>query len=218
LSTGGSGTGEAATPEWQSRRDAGLGEVATQCRFALGAVGQLNHAMQQLRGAAGPVSAEHRKFLHDEVFRTLHSFLAHAANAARLLWPAPPPMGMAASEPAHRDHHGPTTRWLDRAESLRSVLRLPAEGHPLADRALLDLLEPFDPPLDDWLEGHPDRIRLPDTIAPRSLLGAIDPSASLRWYDPETHDFYFRGRSFDIQTLAAALDQLLPLASERLDS
>ncbi len=63
-------------------------ELKTQCRFALSAVGQLNFSLKQLNSIG--LEPEKRGYFHSEVFRGIHSFLTHANNVSKILWPSIP--------------------------------------------------------------------------------------------------------------------------------
>src|ERR1051326_5240680 len=94
-------------------------ELTTQCQLALGAVGALNGALQRMneRQTAARIRREamrsaleegrHEDFaalaseedadsplalqvLTQDTFRSIHSFLTHASNASKLLWPGVP--------------------------------------------------------------------------------------------------------------------------------
>src|SRR5690348_5443368 len=92
-------------------------EAATQCEFALNAVRGLNGVLQRLSQAAQPtpdtaamVNFEIRMRMHQEVFRSIHSFLTHASNVSRLFWPAPPRRQRGEGRPAYRERCATTPR------------------------------------------------------------------------------------------------------------
>ena len=65
-----------------------IDELEKQCKFALNAVEQLNFSLEQLQPQN--LESDKRKFFHLEVFRSIHSFLTHASNVSKILWPGLP--------------------------------------------------------------------------------------------------------------------------------
>lgn len=176
-------------------RDTYLHELETQCRFALNAVEHLNTALSRVAQGASP---REQRSAHAEVFRAIHSFLTHASNVSKLLWPAPP----------RRQRE---EKRIARADELRSVLGLPEDGHPLKSRTVRDHLEHFDERLDEWAETGSSRHYVQDCIGPRDALAWISPADTMRWFDPSTNHFIFRGDDVDLQALASAVSELLPV-------
>lgn len=183
-----------------------LWEVEAQCSHASAAIRQVDATMDQLRSVMrGEVAmdSESRRALLKEVFRNLHSFLTHASNASRLLFPV---------KSGDRN----------RGAYLRERLDIP-QGSPLQSRALRDHLEHFDERLDAWRSKS--RSFISDNIGPRQgSMAGIDLNGALRWYDPTTRTFWFLEESFDIDALAkcvaslqvkarALSDPLLPASS-----
>jgi AAA+ ATPase superfamily predicted ATPase len=187
-----------------------VSEVAKQCQFAVGAVGQLNHALKSLQESR--TEPERRNFFHSEVFRSIHSFLTHTSNISRLLWPAMPKRGNGESDEAYEMRLSSKPAIL-RARALRASLRLPDE-HVLKSRRLRDLLEHFDEKLDEWRSTSVHRNIVNDFIGPKNGIVGIAETDMMRWFDPSSNSFTFRGETFDLQALATATSQLLPLAKK----
>jgi hypothetical protein len=172
-----------------------VSEVAKQCHFAVGAVGQLNHALKSL-GESGR-DAERRKFFHSEVFRSIHSFLTHTSNVSRLLWPAVPTRGNGESDKAYSARLSSKPA-IQRARALRVTLSL-SEDHILKSRRLRDLLEHFDEKLDEWRSTSVHLNIVNDFIGSKGSIVGIAETDMMRWFDPSTNAFTFRGEIFDLR-------------------
>lgn len=184
-----------------------VSEISSQGRFALNAVGALNQALQAIRGSDGDL--DKRKFFHSEVFRQTHSFLTHASNISRLFWPP---------QPKKRRDETPEA-FVQRQEftASRGALLLALFGlddsSSLKSRVLRDHLEHYDERLDHWSNTSERRNLASDTIGPPNAIVGLDPSDTMRWFDPTTNAFRFRGEEYELQPLATAVDQLLPKAA-----
>lgn len=184
-------------------------EIAKQCQFAIGAIGQLNHALKSLHQNPGE-QPDRRNFFHNEVFRSIHSFLTHTSNISRLLWPAVPTRGNGESDEAYEERLSSKLA-ITRARALRVTLLLPDE-HVLKSRRLRDLLEHFDEKLDEWRTTSVHRNIVNDYIGPKNGIVGIAETDMMRWFDPSSNSFTFRGEAFDLQALATATNELLPAA------
>jgi hypothetical protein len=177
-----------------------LNEVATQCGYTLSAAAQVNNALKALnQDTDSDDNLNQRQFLKREVFRGLHSLLTHASNISRILWP---PSGNSAV----------AKRRANRGIALRHYLDLPDNGHPLKERTLRDHLEHFDERLDDWAGTSIQRNFIQDSIGAWGALPSFDEGDVMRWFDPSTLRFIFRGQSFDIQIIVSEIAKLLPIA------
>jgi hypothetical protein len=168
--------------------------VRKQCRFALHAAGHLGSLLAE-RGSVFPSALSE---FTAEVFRTIHSLLTHASNISRLLWPGLPYR----MKPERRD------RMQSRSARLREALALPEGDHPLRSRELRDHLEHFDERLDEWAATSEHHNLAQDIIGPPEALAGIKPTDRMRWYDPYTATFHFRGEVYSIQQVIDALNEL----------
>lgn len=184
-------------------------EIAKQCQFALGAIEQLNHALKALSESSGP-QQQGRECFHNEVFRSIHSFLTHTSNISRLLWAPIPTRGNGESDEAYEARISAKLP-VARALALRAAFGLP-DDHVLKSRRLRDLLEHFDEKLDEWRTMSVHRNIVNDYIGPKNGIVGIVETDMMRWFDPSTNNFTFRGETFDLQALASATDQMLPIA------
>jgi hypothetical protein len=176
-----------------------LREADTQCRLVIGAVVALNNAMEAAsRESGGPTDWQRFEFVQGEIFRSLHSLLTHASNVSRLFWP---PAGKGAVAQKREE----------RGRLLRQRVGLPDDSHPLKTRTLRDHLEHFDERIDHWRETSVRKNYAQDLVGPKGMIVGLEETDMMRWYDPSQKRFMFRGESFDIQGLVAALDQLRPL-------
>jgi hypothetical protein len=189
-----------------------VGEVRAQCNFGLNAVGSLNHALQQV-GRALDLSPGQRNFFHSEVFRHTHSFLTHASNISRLFWPPSPRRRKGDSAEGHEARVASTAL---RAETLRSLFAL-GDDSALKDRTLRDHLEHYDERLDEWRHTSTHRNIASDTIGPKNSIVGLAETDMMRWFDPTTNVFRFRGEEYNLQQLAAAVDGLLALSAQLED-
>lgn len=186
-----------------------VGEIKTQCQYALNAVAALNNALQLLRADA---SVDHNKlrFFHAEVFRQTHSFLTHASNVSRLFWPPTPKQRASESETDYQARIGALDK-IQRARCLRNLYRLD-EDNCLSQRTLRDHLEHYDERLDHWRQTSVHRNIVSDTIGPPNAIVGPAETDMMRWFDPTTNSFRFRGEVYNLQELASAIDSLLPLS------
>ena len=190
-----------------------VGEIKTQCRFALNAVGALNHALRQL-AIDSPNHRQAHSFFHSEVFRQTHSFLTHASNVSRLFWPALPTRRNSETHAAYEARVSSLDR-VQRAVCLRRLYQL-GDDHPLRNRTLRDHLEHYDERLDDWRKTSIKRNIASETIVPKNAIVGLDDGDVMRWFDPVKNVVRFRGEEFKLQELASAIDALLP-QSTRLE-
>lgn len=51
-----------------------------------------------------------------------------------------------------------------------------------------------------------------DTIGPPNAIVGPAETDMMRWFDPTTNSFRFRGEVYNLQELASAIDSLLPLS------
>jgi hypothetical protein len=184
-----------------------VGEIKSQCQFALNAIGSLNHALKQVSGGIQVEQAQ-RMFFHSEVFRQIHSFLTHASNVSRLLWPPVPKQRETESDADYQARIQPQDK-VQRAVSLRSLYGID-DGNGLKNRSLRDHLEHYDERLDDWRKTSVQRNIVSDMIGPKNSIVGIAPTDAMRWFDPSTNNFYFRGEEYNLQALASSVDVLLP--------
>lgn len=167
-----------------------LTELLSQCDEAMEAVRRMNMAL---------AAKEPRPF-----FRAASDFLQHAALASRMLWP--PGRGNVWQRKS-ADMRG---------AHLRSSLDI-GKTHGLRNRDLRDHFEHYDERLDDWAENSPNKNIVDNMIGPRRAIGgdAIKDSDIMRLYDPATKQLVFRGESFDMQALVAAVEDVKGKALKR---
>jgi len=187
-------------------------EVKSQSRFALNAIGALNQALQ----ATGEFDGDwnRRNFFHAEVFRQTHSFLTHASNISRIFWPPQPRKRKDEAPETFTQRQEFTT---ERGRSLLALFELD-DSSPLKSRVLRDHLEHYDERLDHWSNTSERRNIASDTIGPPNAIGGLDPSDTMRWFDPTTNAFRFRGEEYALQPLVTAVDQLVPKAASLEES
>jgi hypothetical protein len=184
-----------------------VGELQKQCQFALNAVGQVNFCLKKLNSQG--LAQEERSYFHSEVFRGVHSFLTHASNVSKILWPGLPRREKNESDEHYKQRINGLKK-VQRAIALRTELGLPEE-HVLKSRKLRDHLEHFDQRLDDWEESSKHRNFVQDNIGPENAIVGVAKTDRMRNFDPVSKTFSFRGETFGLQDIATALDKLLPI-------
>lgn len=134
-----------------------LCEINTQCNYALQAITEFNACLRQ---------NDTKGF-----FRAVHSFLTHASNISKLLWPV--------KERGKLKYQRATKR----AEFLRNYLDLP-EDHILKNRELRNHLEHYGERLDDWVEKSSRHNYIDHNIDPRNMFSGVEQSDIMRHFDP----------------------------------
>ncbi len=186
-----------------------IGELQKQCQFALNAVSQLNFCLKQLNSQG--LEQEKHNYFHSEVFRGIHSFLTHASNISKILWPTPPKKGSSETKTQYEQRKQTT---IQRGKELRQELGLP-EKHILTNRRLRNHLEHFDERIDDWAEHSENKNFVQDTIGSESAIVGPTPTDRMRWFDPSNGTFLFRGETFSLQDIATAIENLLPILAAK---
>lgn len=183
-----------------------LRELSTQCQFAMRAVGQVNTALSADSDDVPQQTA------HGEVFRGLHSFLTHASNVSKLLWPTSP---WKRDDESEEEYERRREHMKQRARKLREMLDVEeGEEHPLKDRQLRNHLDHYDERLDHWATTSERRNLVSDMIGPPDAIKGIEASDRMRTFDPGEGEFIFRGEHHDIQELATAVERLHSRAEE----
>jgi len=185
-----------------------VSEVKKQCEFGLAAVKYLNHALQQLQNRE--LARDESQFYHSEVFRQIHSLLTHASNISRMFWPPSPKQKQNETDQDFED------RLLKIDKVVRGrVLKVEYgldDSNPLKNRTLRDHLEHYDERLDHWRNNSVNRNIVSDTIGPPNAIVGPAETDMMRWFDPTRNVFKFRGEEYDLQGIAASIDQLLPIS------
>jgi hypothetical protein len=156
-----------------------LFELASQCAGAISAVQRMNAV---LRGGGKPI----------DFFHHAQAFINHTGVISRILWP-----------PLIHDPNG-RARAQARAAHLRTILNV-SSPHPLEDRTLRNHLEHFDERLDAWAASTQSFLFVDLNIGPPGSIAAGPPEQVFRQFDPTTNTLSFRGESFDLQALTAAV-------------
>lgn len=162
-----------------------LNEICLQCDFA-------RQSFEQLTSSHGP---------EEEFFRASHSFLVHAANVSRLIWPPQPLRFPKVSFESRRRMAE------ERGKELRRLLCMPESSadHLLGNRDLRNFLEHFDHRLDQFLQEKKPAF-FADLIV-RPLITDIDVplDVCLRVFATLDVEFVFLGTRFALRPLAEAL-------------
>lgn len=183
-------------------------ELQAQCRFALNAVGQINFCLKQLNSRG--LEPEKSSYFHSEVFRGIHSFLTHASNVSKILWPGLPKQKPNESKEQYKQRISKIKK-VYRAMELRNELELPEE-HTLRNRQLRNHLEHFDERIDDWSEHSESKNFAQDIIGPENAIVGLAKTDIMRWFNPTNGTFLFRGETFSLQDITTALENLLQIS------
>lgn len=181
-----------------------LMELKKQCEFAIGAIHQVNSALQAARGH--DQTPDQSRFHHSEVFRGLHSFLTHTSNISRILWPPLPQKRKKESSSDYSKRCNKLPR-VARAKALKAILQLD-DAHLLKDRRLRDHLEHYDERLDDWEANSPRRNIVSDMIGDPMAIVGIDDKDRMRTFNPNGARYIFRGEEFDVQEMLNEVEKL----------
>lgn len=185
-----------------------VSEVKKQCEFGLAAVKYLNHALQQVNNRE--LARDESQFYYSEVFRQIHSLLTHASNVSRMFWPPSPKQKKNETD---QDYENRLLK-IDKVVRGR-VLKVEYgldDSNPLKNRTLRDHLEHYDERLDHWRNNSVNRNIVSDTIGPPNAIVGLAETDMMRWFDPTRNVFKFRGEEYDLQGIAASIDQLLPIS------
>jgi|SRR5690554_246440 len=186
-------------------RDVFLSELKKQCEFCMAAAAQVNYSLERLRDRDN--DAEQRKHFPSEVFRGLHSFLTHASNVSRILWPPVPSKRKKEKDSQYAKRLQKLPR-VNRASVLKEFLEI-EEDHILRQRTLRDHLEHYDERLDDWSANSERRNIVTDMIGDPAGIVGIDDRDRMRNFNPNGAEYIFRGERFNVQAIASAIESLL---------
>jgi len=187
-----------------------LMELKKQCEFALGAVNQINNALQATRNRELP--PDQSSYAHNEVFRGLHSFLTHTSNISRILWPPIPQKRKNESNSDYVKRFKKLPR-VERSDALKEFLEID-DHHILKERRLRDHLEHYDERLDHWSESSERRNIVSDMIGDPSAIVGIDDADRMRTFNPNGAKYIFRGEEYDVQAMSSAVEELLKSLNE----
>lgn len=160
-------------------------EIRTQCKFALQAEQQITQAL-----ASGETF---------KVFFALQAFLVAVGHVSMLLWPGRPLPGK------------PTIA--NRGKELRELLNVPQDS-PFRKRNFRNHSEHFDSRLEEWAATSKRRNLADMNIMHTGAIKGMDPGDFLRNFDPNKFAFTFRGETYEIAKVRAALESLLIAATQ----
>ena len=168
-------------------------------------------ALMDRQANARPKFVKDSKDYRQGLLRSVHSFLTHAGNVSKLLWPTNPRRERGESKEDYKTQCKETN---DRGGHLRRELDI-SEQHPLKDRTLRDHLEHFDERLDTWSRTSRNH-NIVELIGPASAVAGARKSDVIA-YNPATDVYFFRGDEFSVQTLVTAVEQLLSKVKNTLE-
>jgi len=168
-----------------------LEEIKLQCEYALQAFNEIKYALKQ--------------GYSKELFRAAHHFLVHVGNVSKILWPS------------REKEEYKQKRAECRAKTMRDIIGISESDHPLKGRKLRNHLEHYDTRLDDWSENSVNRVYVDMNVAPRGEIQVGGSENYLRNFDPNTFNYSFVNEEFELQLLAAAIDQISSTIKEELE-
>jgi hypothetical protein len=131
------------------------------------------------------------------VFWSAQALLGATGNVSKLLWPS-------------------ATKYSGRGNELREALGV-SDDSPVAPRTFRNHFEHFDERLDQWAAKSKRHNFVDSNIAGLGAIGGIDPEDFLRNLDPTTLNLSFRGDSYDLRTVDAALRKIHETARVKLE-
>jgi hypothetical protein len=189
-------------------------EVEVQCEFSLAAAKSVNEYFNGSRdlAAAEPemTAGADAEMVQAQLFRSVHSFLTHAAVVSRLLWPSIPKRRR---EEDGASHDRRKAQAVNRGKQLRLALGLQDE-QPGGQRTLRDHLEHFDERLDDWALTTNRHNFIDRCVGPPNLMFGPERRDIMRWFDPTDGSFHFRGERFDLTALVAWVKDIRGVAAQ----
>ena len=169
-------------------------ELSRNCDHVGNALDALDSLLRQLLPAndgdverVARMDSSRRTDLKNEVFRTLHSILAHTALSSKILWPR--------EKRAERGAH------------LRALLGINSDS-ALSDRRLRNHRELVDERIESWALDDPGTNLVFDFLGVEDAIKDWSTSGHFRWYDPYSKLYVFRGERFDLDALLAAMREV----------
>ena len=169
-----------------------LVELYNQCKFAIQAHASAYSALDRFGQAPMDTFGPGRRYQR-EVFRNLHSLVAHAANLSSALWPPED------AEAAVRD----------RADRLREVLELSEDDHVLRRLGSAPDPGPYHDRLHRWIEAHEAGGGYLDHIASSAeRLPDLEAEQRIRTFDPSRRELVLWGQTVRVGEVTEAIKRL----------
>lgn len=158
-----------------------------------------------------------RQYVHNEHFRTIHSFLTHLSNVSRIIWPPSYKSGRCDCKKKEIEI-GSCNHCLSRsrAATIQKELGLLGVDHVLQSRTLRDHLEHFDERLDDWQSKSARRNYVQDHIGAKEDFEGVDAGDRMRQFDPARGEFTFRGETFSLLKLKEGAEDIIDRSEKAL--
>jgi hypothetical protein len=132
----------------------------------------------------------------DRMWYSIQSVLIAAGNVSKLLWP---------SQSSCRK----------RGEDLRAHLGV-VETSPLAPRSFRNHFEHFDERLESWATSSKRRNLADSNVGPTGMIAGLEPGDYLRNFDTDEYAVTFRGDTYELKPVVAALGNLHGRAASEL--
>jgi hypothetical protein len=183
-----------------------LSELSKQCDFA-------SYAMNFLRSALHSGERDSTSL----TFFAAHTFLTHAGNISKLLWPD-----------KRTKNKWPNS--YERGKELRRILVV-HENSPLKDRTLRNHFEHYDSRIDEWVfdsinrkhaQSVPARYFYADSVITRArdvkrVITGLEIEDVMRHFDPETFTLSFRGERYNLLSTEKEIIELHKKISKFLE-
>lgn len=133
----------------------------------------------------------------DHIFYAIQNLLNAGANISKLLW-------------------GQKGKDLEARKRLRESIGI-CDSSPLRKVDMRNHFEHMYERIERWWSQSARHNQADKIIGPRNAIVGLKPIETFRWFDPVTKDVIFWGEGFNIQTLVAEVERILPKLREEAD-
>jgi hypothetical protein len=166
-----------------------IGEIRTQCSFALMAYEDLIRSLELIKQADTDEL--------DRFWYSIQAFLLAISNVSKILWPSAP---FGSELPAEMS---------SRREHLRNSLSI-EQSSPLIPRKFRNYPEHYDIELEEWIAKSKDEMLVDSNIGPIDLDPATPPSSIsyMRNFDPVRFTLILKDEEYQIREIVKAINDL----------
>ena len=156
-------------------------EIERQSKFGLMAYQDLEQALNVLS------TANDRRSQIDRFWYSVQSLLIAVGNLSKIFWPA--------------------TKQEDRGRELRELFEV-QDDSVLEPRTFRNHFEHFDERLENWATSSSHKNFADSNIGPPGMIGGVSADDHLRNFDTQNFAVTFRGDSYQLRPIFAALQDL----------
>jgi len=167
-----------------------IGEIRTQCIFALMSYQDLTKSLELLKHANTDEL--------DRFWYSIQAFLLAISNVSKILWPSAP---LGSELPPDMS---------SRREHLRNSLSI-EQSSPLKPRKFRNYPQHYDMELEEWIAKSKDGMLVDSNIGPIDLYPGSPPGsiAYKRNFDPERFTLILKDEEYQIQEIVKAINDLM---------